>query len=95
VSIAAGLGGPRDCENRKLVAPQNARILREFLLCGATSRFPRQAIGPRTWGEGESELLIHELDVLQVELEMQNDELQRTQVELAGSRAGAGCLTRV
>jgi hypothetical protein len=42
---------------------------------------------PHTSSPDEMLKLIHELQVHQIELEMQNEELRRTQVELDASRA--------
>ena len=47
----------------------------------------REALAPHTLGPEETERLVHELRVHQIELEMQNEELRRAHEELEVSRA--------
>jgi two-component system cell cycle sensor histidine kinase/response regulator CckA len=53
----------------------------------AEERLQKQSADPGALAPQESWLLLHELQVHQIELEMQNEELRRTQVELEASRA--------
>jgi PAS domain-containing protein len=46
-----------------------------------------KAVNSQPLSPMETERLIHELEVHQIELEMQNDELRRTQIELEAERA--------
>src|SRR5215510_15883577 len=51
----------------------------------AEAHFSSRPTAPAPRSKEEAEALLHELGVHQVELEMQNDELRRTQMELESS----------
>jgi hypothetical protein len=63
---------------------QDLRCLAEETLRQRAAKKPQDQ-GPMSAEEIQTAL--HELRVHQIELEMQNDELRRTQVELDGARA--------
>lgn len=65
-------------------AGPNLRKLAEAALQGQSLRMPQPASGLTI---EETQRMLHELGVHQVELEMQNDELRRTQVELSTAQA--------
>lgn len=65
-------------------AGPNLRQLAEAAIQGQTLRMPVPLPGLTA---GETQQMLHELRVHQVELEMQNEELRRTQVELSTARA--------
>jgi two-component system, cell cycle sensor histidine kinase and response regulator CckA len=52
----------------------------------AEKKIKSQATAPKTTSDKETQQLIHELQVHQIELEMQNDELRKSQAELEESR---------
>jgi len=72
-----------DNNNRAAIAGDLRARAEEIARKNATES--PQSLGPLS--PAETVRAIHELRVHQIELEMQNDELIRTQVELIGARA--------
>jgi PAS domain S-box-containing protein len=81
------MDGKPDLTGRETLAPGaslSLRQLAEAAIQGQTLRMPAPLADLTA---AETQRMLHELGVHQVELEMQNEELRRTQVELSAARA--------
>jgi PAS domain S-box-containing protein len=74
---------PKGKAGSKPASPPDFKSLRWL----ATARLEDQDIPPQELSPAEAARLIHELRVYQIELEMQNEELRQSQVELEESRS--------